>query len=77
MAPAVDILSYSEREWKGNTAKSALIRKVSACCSWEELFQNKACCCFYYFTLMAKRLPVVSSVAAGRVIKRCPRSLAA
>ncbi|XP_026147584.1 uncharacterized protein LOC113121388 [Mastacembelus armatus] len=25
--PAVDILCYSEREWKGNTAKSALIRK--------------------------------------------------
>lgn len=24
----MDILSYSEREWKGNTAKSALIRKV-------------------------------------------------
>lgn len=30
LAPAVDILSYSEREWKGNTAKSALIRKVCA-----------------------------------------------
>ena len=29
LAPAVDILFYSEREWKGNTAKSALIRKVS------------------------------------------------
>lgn len=28
LAPAMDILSYSEREWKGNTAKSALIRKV-------------------------------------------------
>ncbi|XP_034562248.1 protein IWS1 homolog A [Notolabrus celidotus] len=27
LAPAVDILSYSEREWKGNTAKSTLIRK--------------------------------------------------
>lgn len=27
LAPPVDILSYSEREWKGNTAKSALIRK--------------------------------------------------
>nr|XP_019943365.1 PREDICTED: uncharacterized protein LOC109629843 isoform X1 [Paralichthys olivaceus] len=27
LAPALDILSYSEREWKGNTAKSALIRK--------------------------------------------------
>lgn len=27
LAPAIDILSYSEREWKGNTAKSALIRK--------------------------------------------------
>ncbi|XP_022622751.1 uncharacterized protein LOC111237798 [Seriola dumerili] len=27
LALAVDILSYSEREWKGNTAKSALIRK--------------------------------------------------
>ncbi|XP_029385503.1 uncharacterized protein LOC115061332 [Echeneis naucrates] len=27
LTPAVDILSYSEREWKGNTAKSALIRK--------------------------------------------------
>lgn len=29
LAPAMDILSYSEREWRGNTAKSALIRKVS------------------------------------------------
>lgn len=28
LAPAMDILSYSEREWRGNTAKSALIRKV-------------------------------------------------
>ncbi|XP_043082608.1 uncharacterized protein LOC122329953 isoform X2 [Puntigrus tetrazona] len=27
LSPAVDILAYSEREWKGNTAKSALIRK--------------------------------------------------
>ncbi|KAM9839379.1 uncharacterized protein ACBR49_016412 [Aulostomus maculatus] len=27
LAPAVNILSYSEREWRGNTAKSALIRK--------------------------------------------------
>ncbi|KAG9341616.1 hypothetical protein JZ751_019133 [Albula glossodonta] len=27
VAPGVDILSYSQREWKGNTAKSALIRK--------------------------------------------------
>ncbi|XP_067342087.1 uncharacterized protein [Channa argus] len=27
LAPAVDILYYSEREWKGNTAKSTLIRK--------------------------------------------------
>ncbi|XP_072307137.1 uncharacterized protein [Eucyclogobius newberryi] len=27
LARAVDILPYSEREWKGNTAKSALIRK--------------------------------------------------
>ncbi|KAK7881714.1 hypothetical protein WMY93_030123 [Mugilogobius chulae] len=27
LAPAVDLLSYSEREWRGNTAKSALIRK--------------------------------------------------
>lgn len=27
LAPEMDILSYSEREWKGNTAKSALIRK--------------------------------------------------
>lgn len=27
LAPVVDILSYSQREWKGNTAKSALIRK--------------------------------------------------
>lgn len=27
LAPAVDILAYSEREWKGSTAKSALIRK--------------------------------------------------
>lgn len=30
LAAAVDILSYSEREWKGNTAKSALIKKVGA-----------------------------------------------
>ncbi|XP_026093398.1 uncharacterized protein LOC113066034 isoform X1 [Carassius auratus] len=27
VAPAVDILAYSEREWKGNTTKSTLIRK--------------------------------------------------
>ncbi|XP_067291656.1 neurofilament medium polypeptide isoform X2 [Pseudorasbora parva] len=27
LAPAVDILAYSEREWKGNTTKSTLIRK--------------------------------------------------
>lgn len=27
LAPAVDVVFYSEREWKGNTAKSALIRK--------------------------------------------------
>ncbi|KAM4534403.1 uncharacterized protein PAE49_022621 isoform 1-T2 [Odontesthes bonariensis] len=27
LAPAVDILSYSEREWRGNTTKSALIKK--------------------------------------------------
>lgn len=27
LAPAVDVLSYSQREWKGNTTKSALIRK--------------------------------------------------
>ncbi|XP_017261825.1 neurofilament heavy polypeptide [Kryptolebias marmoratus] len=27
LSPAVDILSYSEREWKGNTAKSTLIKK--------------------------------------------------
>ncbi|KTG04166.1 hypothetical protein cypCar_00010349 [Cyprinus carpio] len=27
LAPAVDILAYSEREWRGNTAKSSLIRK--------------------------------------------------
>ncbi|KAK0144730.1 hypothetical protein N1851_016814 [Merluccius polli] len=30
LAPAVDLLSYSQREWRGNTTKSALIRKVSA-----------------------------------------------
>lgn len=29
LGPAVDILSYSEREWRGDTAKSALIRKVA------------------------------------------------
>ncbi|XP_028288368.1 uncharacterized protein LOC114452983 [Parambassis ranga] len=27
LSPAVNILSYSEREWKGNTARSALIKK--------------------------------------------------
>nr|XP_046212075.1 uncharacterized protein LOC124039769 isoform X1 [Oncorhynchus gorbuscha]XP_046212076.1 uncharacterized protein LOC124039769 isoform X1 [Oncorhynchus gorbuscha]XP_046212077.1 uncharacterized protein LOC124039769 isoform X1 [Oncorhynchus gorbuscha]XP_046212078.1 uncharacterized protein LOC124039769 isoform X1 [Oncorhynchus gorbuscha]XP_046212079.1 uncharacterized protein LOC124039769 isoform X1 [Oncorhynchus gorbuscha]XP_046212080.1 uncharacterized protein LOC124039769 isoform X1 [Oncorhynchu len=27
LEPMVDIMSYSEREWKGNTAKSTLIRK--------------------------------------------------
>ncbi|XP_062841770.1 muscle M-line assembly protein unc-89 [Trichomycterus rosablanca] len=27
LAPAIDILAYSEKEWKGNTAKSNLIRK--------------------------------------------------
>lgn len=25
----VDVLTYSQREWKGNTAKCSLIRKVS------------------------------------------------
>ncbi|MBN3324663.1 OTUL thioesterase, partial [Atractosteus spatula] len=37
VAPEVDILTYSEKEWKGNTAKSALIKKgyeeVSKCFS--------------------------------------------
>lgn len=28
LAPAVDLLSYSQREWKGNTTKSALIKQV-------------------------------------------------
>lgn len=32
LAAPVDILAYSEREWKGNTAKSNLIRKVSESC---------------------------------------------
>lgn len=32
LADPVDILAYSEREWKGNTAKSNLIRKVSDRC---------------------------------------------
>ena len=46
--PAMDILSYSEREWKGNTAKSALIRKVGVACSlWEEVLQIKASCFCY------------------------------
>ncbi|XP_036377623.1 ubiquitin thioesterase otulin-like [Megalops cyprinoides] len=27
VAPAMDVLSYSQREWKGNTAKSTLIKK--------------------------------------------------
>lgn len=57
LGPAVDILSYSEREWKGNTAKSALIRKVGACCSSEGTFHTLF---LYYFTLRAKRRPVVS-----------------
>ncbi|AWP17103.1 Hypothetical protein SMAX5B_004612 [Scophthalmus maximus] len=35
LAKAVDILFYSEREWKGNTAKSALIRK-----GYEEMSQK-------------------------------------
>ncbi|XP_041670168.1 flocculation protein FLO11-like [Cheilinus undulatus] len=38
LAPAVDILSYSEREWKGNTAKSALIRK-----GYKEMSQRFGC----------------------------------
>ncbi|XP_075903541.1 uncharacterized protein LOC142902405 [Nelusetta ayraudi] len=33
--PAMDVLSYSEREWRGNTAKSALIRK-----GYQELSQK-------------------------------------
>ncbi|XP_019735452.1 uncharacterized protein LOC109521827 [Hippocampus comes] len=37
LGPAVDILSYSEREWRGNTAKSALIRK-----GYKELSQRFA-----------------------------------
>ncbi|KAJ8418675.1 hypothetical protein AAFF_G00001740 [Aldrovandia affinis] len=39
VAPGVDILSYSQREWKGNTAKSALIKKGYAelSCSFENL----------------------------------------
>lgn len=28
VAPGMEILSYCQREWKGNTAKSAIIRKV-------------------------------------------------
>ncbi|XP_051910301.1 uncharacterized protein LOC127593118 isoform X2 [Hippocampus zosterae] len=37
LGPAMDILSYSEREWRGNTAKSALIRK-----GYKELSQRFA-----------------------------------
>ncbi|XP_077364858.1 uncharacterized protein LOC144009173 [Festucalex cinctus] len=37
LGPAVDILSYSRREWRGNTAKSALIRK-----GYKELSQHFA-----------------------------------
>ncbi|XP_061660915.1 uncharacterized protein LOC133492562 isoform X2 [Syngnathoides biaculeatus] len=37
LGPVVDILSYSEREWRGNTAKSALIRK-----GYKELSQSFA-----------------------------------
>lgn len=60
LAPAVDILSYSKREWKGNTAKSALIRKVGACSSrGKKCFRLKPVV-VVWFTLMAKRLPVVS-----------------
>lgn len=50
LAPAVDILSYSEREWKGNTAKSALIRKVSA--PGKKCFRLKPVVVFNYYTLM-------------------------
>lgn len=32
LAAPVEVLAYSEREWKGNTAKSNLIRKVSDSC---------------------------------------------
>lgn len=35
LGPAMDVLSYSEREWRGNTAKSALIRK-----GYQELSQK-------------------------------------
>ncbi|XP_072547063.1 uncharacterized protein [Salminus brasiliensis] len=39
LAAAVDILAYSEREWKGNTAKSTLIRKgyLEMSCSFSDL----------------------------------------
>lgn len=55
LAPAMDILSYSEREWRGNTAKSALIRKVGAASSLNPVVLHGAvqasssgvavCCC--------------------------------
>ncbi|XP_031705881.1 altered inheritance of mitochondria protein 21 isoform X2 [Anarrhichthys ocellatus] len=38
LGPVVEILSYSEREWKGNTAKSALIRK-----GYREMSQRFGC----------------------------------
>lgn len=41
LAPAVDILSYSEREWKGNTAKSALIRKASPSSALKKVTLNE------------------------------------
>lgn len=81
LSPAVDILSYSEREWKGNTAKSGLIKKVCACSSLEEVFQIKASSLFFFVCVCVPfHVSEVSrcvTVCCCRVIKRCPRGLAA
>ena len=63
LAPAMDILSYSEREWKGNTAKSALIRKVGVACSSVRLKPVVVVVVVVVFDI--KRLPVVSLRAAA------------
>lgn len=66
LSPVVNILLYSEREWKGNTLKSALIKKVGAWCFSEESFQVKASSYLFIFTLMARMFPLMSPcVGAG------------
>lgn len=71
LAPAVDILSYSEREWRGNTAKSALIKKVgdafqfkSSSFVWGRPIVLLWCCCapLQGYTEMSSRFSSVRRV---------------